>query len=162
MIINILIYCYSLATISSFFHFLFRFPMAKIDFRTLSRGEQEKIGKELWGALESAEREGCLLDFLHELLTPSERVMLGRRIRIAKHLLTGASLKETSKSLGVGLSTVRDVDKWLRKHCKEYKKMFAPLCDAVQRDVSSGENMSLKNRYPLVSLLFLLMMSDKR
>ena len=45
--------------------------------------------------------------FLKELLTPSERIMLGRRIWIARLLLSGHTHAEIGKKLEVGPNTCK-------------------------------------------------------
>ncbi|MES2203362.1 MAG: Trp family transcriptional regulator [Patescibacteria group bacterium] len=59
--------------------------------------------------------------FLRDLLTPSERIMLGRRIMIARKLLAGRSYSEIEEEMRVGRDTVWRVQKWLDDQTKGYE-----------------------------------------
>lgn len=77
--------------------------------------------------------------FLRDLLTESERVMLGRRIWIARLLLSGNSQAEIGKRLKVGPNTIWRVQKWLE--------------DQFPGD-GRHDYAALKKKYPLHFLLF--------
>jgi len=67
-------------------------------------------------------------DFFHNFLTPSEKIILARRLRIAKILLQGCSPTQVRKELGVGVSTVQWVQNWIRDELEERKaKQKLPL-----------------------------------
>ena len=96
--------------------------------------------------------------FLKDLLTESERVMLGRRIMIARLLLAGASRREVAERMGVGLDTIARVTLWLADQMPGYEKAIAGLERAYnKRDQKFEENKrfaALKRKYPLHFLLF--------
>ena len=96
--------------------------------------------------------------FLRDLLTPSERVMLGRRILIARMLLRGDSFREIEESLGVGQETIHRVKRWLRDELPGYEQAVRGLeAELKKRKTLHELNHSfanLKRKYPLYFLLF--------
>jgi uncharacterized protein YerC len=67
-------------------------------------------------------------DFFHNFLTPSEKIILARRLRVAKMLLQGYSQVQVRKKLGVGVSTIQFVQNWIRDELAERKsKQSLPL-----------------------------------
>jgi len=69
----------------------------------------------------------CSLDrvetekFFSDFLTPSEKVIFSRRLRIAKMLLQGYGPTQVRKKLGVGVSTIQFVQNWIRDELEERK-----------------------------------------
>lgn len=98
--------------------------------------------------------------FLRDLLTVSERIMLGRRIIIAEMLLEDKSYDEITQQLGAGRHTVRKVHRWLLDQHSGYEKAIKGLKREVQdRRYRAGYRREavlrrLKKRYPLYFLLF--------
>jgi uncharacterized protein YerC len=113
----------------------------------------------LYTASSSIKGRDAMKLFLRDLLTPSERIMLGRRIIIARMLMAGNSYSQIGKRLHVGYATVRRVHKWLEDQfpgfensIKEMEKEF----DRRAGKVSTGNSLvaRLKKKYPLHFLLF--------
>jgi uncharacterized protein YerC len=52
-------------------------------------------------------------DFFKDLLTPSEALMLSNRVMIAKRLVEGFNYEDIRKELGVGYTTINNVNRWL-------------------------------------------------
>jgi uncharacterized protein YerC len=100
-------------------------------------------------------------EFLKDLLTPSERIMLGRRIWIARLLLSGESQAEIGRILKVGPNTVWRVEKWLSDKMPGYEKAIAGLEKEMTHRAEKREAYAepfsfraLKKKYPLHFLLF--------
>ncbi len=101
--------------------------------------------------------------FLRDLLTESERVMLGRRIIIARKLLAGESHRDIERQLRVGRDTVWRVQKWLSDQLPGYEKAIQRLEKELRKRQKRHENKKLyatsalyrlKKKYPLYFLLF--------
>ena len=99
--------------------------------------------------------------FLRDLLTESERIMLGRRIWIARLLLAGVSHKDIGEELKVGPNTVWRVQHWLRDQLPGYEKALSGLekemdrrALALERKDNPFSYAALKKRYPLHFLFF--------
>ena len=100
--------------------------------------------------------------FLRDLLTPSERIMLGRRILIAQRLLAGDSIRLISDDMKVGCDTVYRVQRWLHDQLPGYeqaiKEMEKEFAGRRQRSedkklYASSALYRLKKKYPLHFLL---------
>lgn len=99
--------------------------------------------------------------FLRDLLTPSERIMLGRRIWIARLLIVGTPQLEICKQLKVGRNTVWRVGKWLDDTFPGYEQAIKQLEKemdqrAIKREIKTNPfgYAALKKKYPLHFLLF--------
>lgn len=99
--------------------------------------------------------------FLKDLLTHSERIMLGRRIWIARLLLAGYSQREIGERLKVGPNTVSKVERWLGDQFPGYESALQGLETELDRRAVRRESFAdpfsfaaLKRKYPLHFLLF--------
>lgn len=103
--------------------------------------------------------------FLRDLLTESERIMLGRRIMIARHLLNGDTYEDIQSRLKVGNSTIHRVGKWLDDQLPGYEEVVIAI--KREEDRRSGRRAQigtfahLKKRYPLHFLLFTIVEETK-
>lgn len=97
--------------------------------------------------------------FLRDLLTPSERIMLGRRIIIACMLMSGISYEETAVRLRVGHATIGRVHRWLKDQFPGFEQAIKGMQDEFKkRDekklYATSALYRLKKKYPLHFLLF--------
>lgn len=100
--------------------------------------------------------------FLKDILTESERVMVGRRILIAQRLLRDISYEQIVAELKVGMDTITRVHQWLLDEDqgleKAIRKLEGKLLDRKKIKDETGYTplsfKSLKQRYPLHFLLF--------
>ena len=125
----------------------------------LSKSEKMVTLDTLYIAASNVRGRDAMKAFLKDLLTPSERIMLGRRIIIARLLLSGETYSEITKRMGVGHDTINRVQKWLEDQFPGYE-------DAVKRveeEFSKREEKKLyyestlyqlKKKYPMHFLLF--------
>ncbi len=124
--------------------------------------EKEKIATldALYTAVASLKGREAMKSFLRDLLTESERIMLGRRILIARMLLRGDSSSEIAEMLGVGLDTVYRVERWL----KDEFPGFENAVHGIEKEDARREKKrqqadpfsfaALKRKYPMHFLLF--------
>jgi uncharacterized protein YerC len=98
---------------------------------------------------------------LRDLLTHSERIMLGRRIWIARLLLSGYSYRDIGTRLHVGPHTIRKVEYWLSDQFPGYESAITDLEKELDRRAVAREASedpfsfaTLKRKYPLHFLLF--------
>ncbi len=98
--------------------------------------------------------------FLKDLLTPSERIMLGRRILIARSLIGGESVLSIAEEMKVGFGTVYRVERWLNDQFPGFENAVRGMeMEHVKRhkDKEYLEPFTfrwLKKKYPLHFLLF--------
>lgn len=101
--------------------------MAKFDHRRLSATERSSLLGEFWSLLDALQKARGLRTFLEGFLTPSERVMFARRLQIATHLMEGRTTSEIRERLGVGLSTIESVDRWLERGFGDYRRTLPEI-----------------------------------
>ncbi|MEK7108918.1 MAG: Trp family transcriptional regulator [Patescibacteria group bacterium] len=82
--------------------------------------------------------------FLRDLLTSSERIMLGRRIMIARKLLAGNSHREIEADMEVGKDTIWRVQRWLDDQAKGYEHAVSKL----EREMDARHFRKRKSKYP--------------
>ncbi len=115
----------------------------------------------LYTAAGSLKGRAAVKLFLKDLLTHSERIMMGRRIWIARMILTGHSRREIGKRLNVGPGTVSNVAKWLDDQFPGYEEALRGVQRefdkrAVDREARADpfSFAALKRKYPIHFLLF--------
>jgi TrpR-related protein YerC/YecD len=67
--------------------------------------------------------------YLLDLLTPTEQVMLAKRLAIAALFVQGATYKEVAQKLSVSTATVARVNLWLRSSGAGYKAAVEKIKD---------------------------------
>lgn len=97
--------------------------------------------------------------FLRDLLTPSERVMLGRRIIIARMLLAGVPYEDIARRMRVGHATVGRVHRWLHDQLPGYEQAIKGMEEEFKKRrekklYATNALYRLKKKYPLHFLLF--------
>ena len=101
--------------------------------------------------------------FLRDLLTESERIMLGRRVLIARYLLTKMTFDDISERLKVGYDTIGRVQRWLDDQFPGYEQAIREMeKEFAKRKKGSDERrlyatsaiFRLKKKYPMHFLLF--------
>ncbi len=127
----------------------------------LSPEDQAFTRKVLFEAAKVARNTSQLEKFLDGLLTPSEQIMLGRRIWISRMILENKRYDEISERLLVGHNTIAKVELWLRGLLPDYGEHIArevKRSTEARRKRAARYNRfglaALKMRYPLHFLLF--------
>jgi uncharacterized protein YerC len=115
----------------------------------------------LYTAASTLKDRAAMKTFLKDLLTVSERIMLGRRIWIARLLLEGQTALDISQKLKVSLRTVYNVERWLGDQFKGYEQAVRGLERVMDERAVRHESFAdpfsfaaLKHKYPLHFLLF--------
>lgn len=135
--------------------------MAKFDPYSFSSKERDKILDEFYSIVTSLKNKEQTINFFKDLLTPSEAIMLTRRIQIAKLLLQGHDYREIAAKLKTGIDTVAKVQRWLKNGFGGYIKALERIVDEEEYRIRRKENIEaskevnpnslegLANRYPL-------------
>ena len=133
----------------------------KVKIQKLSKQERIETLDSLYTAAGTVRGRDAMKRFLRDLLTSSERVMLGRRIMIARRLLAGVSHRNIATEMKVGGDTVWKIARWLDDQIPGYEDAVKGLeketqkrCTAHRRSVSQHPLAILKRKYPLHFLLF--------
>lgn len=84
-----------------------------------------------------------VIDFLIGTLTPSEILMVARRIHIAKMIVGGESYEEIRKQLSVGYQNIASVQRLLQKKNSGYKKQIENQLQKEKRE-SGKKGLDMK------------------
>jgi len=129
--------------------------------KDLSDQERMETLDMLYTAAGTIKGRDATKEFLKDLLTPSERIMLGRRIWIARLLLQGYSQAHIGEKLQVGPNTIWKIEKWLDGQMPGYANAIKGLEKEMKTRTDKqeiGKNpfsyKALKKKYPLHFLLF--------
>ncbi|MEA2007006.1 MAG: YerC/YecD family TrpR-related protein [Patescibacteria group bacterium] len=108
--------------------------MARRKIYEVDKRERYRMLDEFFQMVAQIKTKQTAASFFKDLLTPSESLMLVRRIEIAKLLLAGWNYRDISEKLKVGVNTINSVNRWLfsgfggyyselknAKNMKEYK-----------------------------------------
>lgn len=116
----------------------------------------------LYTAIASLKSRDEIKNFLKDLLTESERIMIGRRILIAQRLLEDKSYDQIIEELHVGIDTITRVHRWLEDESDGYEKaiknlkkeLFSRKLKAEKPPLDPFSFAWLKKKYPLHFFLF--------
>lgn len=138
-----------------------KLPYMKKRSSELSDQERIKTLDMLYTAASSVSGREAMKLFLRDLLTESERIMLGRRIWIARLLLQGAQYDDIASELKVGYSTIYRIERWLNDQLPGYEQALVGLEKemdkrALKREMKENPfgYAKLKKKYPLHFLFF--------
>lgn len=132
--------------------------------KDFSRVNHKDTTEAFIGAALGANNDKHLRNFLEELLTESEKLMLGRRLLIARMLLLGVPQNEIRLRLRVSPNTVWKVNKWLVEQLPDYGTALKKTSVSKTGSKSIGKSLyrnydplsftALKKKYPMHFLLF--------
>ena len=134
----------------------------------LTAADQKKTRELLFAAAEDALKNNATKEFLSGLLTPSEQIMLGRRIWIARLLLENKTYHNIDEQLHVGPNTIMRTELWLQGLLPDYDEILKQVekeeIAASRRQVAKDRRRAaasnpfgfeaLKLKFPLHFLLF--------
>jgi uncharacterized protein YerC len=130
----------------------------KVRARNLTSKQKMVTLDSLYSATGSLRGRDAMKLFLRDLLTESERIMLGRRIIIARMLIAGKSYENIQDELGVGVTTISKVHRWLNDQLPGYEQAIQGLEKIHKSRMLKFEAKkrfaNLKRKYPLHFLLF--------
>lgn len=131
----------------------------KVRAKTLSDQQRIETLDALYTAAGSLRGREAMKLFLRDLLTESERIMLGRRITIARRLIAGNSYNEIAAELKVGHDTIHRVRRWLEDQLPGYEQAIQGLETefkkrAEKKHYATSALYRLKKKHPGHFLLF--------
>lgn len=101
--------------------------MSQVSKRVLSREARERIFEIFWQSLASCSDQKTVAKFLEDLLTPTEKIMLAKRVSIAFLLLKGYSYRVINDSLKVSNPTIWTVNLWLKEKGLGYQEVLGKI-----------------------------------
>jgi uncharacterized protein YerC len=128
--------------------------------RDLTQDERMETYDALYTAAGTVRGRAAMKLFLRDLLTESERIMLGRRILIARALIDEETPAAIAARLSVGMDTVYRVQRWLEDQFPGFETAIAEMKSGMAKRKNKIEHAVpfsfqwLKKKYPLHFLLF--------
>lgn len=135
----------------------------KIKAKELSDKQRIETLDALYTAAGTVRGREAMRLFLRDLLTESERIMLGRRILIARELIAGSIYDDIAAELRVGHDTIYRVHRWLLDQLPGYELAVKEMEKEFGKRRKKWEDKKLyatstlyrlKKKYPLHFLLF--------
>lgn len=95
-------------------------------------------------------------NFFKDILTPSESLMITRRIEIAKMLLAGLNYRDIKTKLKVGDNTINYVNRWLYTGFGGYLKELQESGNRreAMKQLPTSQWQMIKKKYPAHYLIF--------
>jgi len=109
--------------------------MSKVRFYDVDKKERIRVIGELYEVIAELKSKDEVFRFLFGLFTPSEVLMIARRIQVAKMLLDKASYESINKKLKVSHQTTRKVEHWLKSDEDRRKLINLKLNNIKKRSV---------------------------
>jgi uncharacterized protein YerC len=131
----------------------------KVRSKELSDKERITILDTLYTAAGTVRGRNAMKEFLRDILTESERIMVGRRLLIARLLIGGKTYDEITLQLRVGHDTIGRVVRWLDDQMPGYenalKGLEVELSKRADKKLYATSALArLKKKFPLHFLLF--------
>lgn len=103
--------------------------MTKVSRRPLAKGEKNKLQRQLWRALVRTRREADALAFFGEILTPTEVMMLTKRLEALRMLNQRRSYREIRERLKVMPNTITRLSNILHRQGDHFRKLLLVLLE---------------------------------
>jgi uncharacterized protein YerC len=101
--------------------------MSKVRVYSIDKNERYRVVGEFFELIVALRTKKEVIDFLIGLFTPSETLMIARRVQIAKLLLEDDDYEVIRKKLKVSNQTISKVEHWLMSDEQKNKTIVAKL-----------------------------------
>ncbi len=101
--------------------------MAQVSRLPLPKALSLQMQKLFYKSLAELTTEEDVADFLNDLLTPTEKVMLQKRLAIAFLLQKGYDQRTIHRIMKVSVTTVNSVNFWLKNQGKGYRNIIEKM-----------------------------------
>lgn len=98
--------------------------MAQVSGRKISSKVEKRIFDLFFHTIAQLTNESDVSAFLDDFLTPTERIMLAKRLSIALMLVKGYDYRTIQSTLKVSLPTVSSVSVWVKYRGRGYQKIL--------------------------------------
>ena len=128
--------------------------MAKVNPYQIDQKEKYVVVNDMFEVVSSLKNKKDISSFFLGLLTPSEALMVARRIQVAKMIIDGHSYEEIRKKLGVGNSNIQQIDRWIHGDGEDFTNLIKSKVGKVDKKRKRNYNPeSLLDKYPYHRLI---------
>ncbi|MFA6159924.1 MAG: Trp family transcriptional regulator [Parcubacteria group bacterium] len=99
--------------------------MAKVKSHEIDSKERYTIIGNFFDIIANLKSKKEVVDFFVGLLTPSENLMVARRIQIAQLLIEGEGYETIKNKLKVSFQTITKTERWLHSEDEDYNSWLA-------------------------------------
>ena len=123
--------------------------MAKVKVYSIPKKERYQMVGEFFDIVAQLKTKQDVVDFFIGVLTPSESLMIARRIQIAKLLAKDENYSEVKKKMKVSPKTIQNVYHWLNERNEAYKKLMLKYLKKTQKNKKQTRYYeSMLDKYP--------------
>ncbi|GAF99159.1 unnamed protein product [marine sediment metagenome] len=101
--------------------------MPQVSKKVLDKNVSKKIQDIFLETLSNLKNKDEANQFMYDLLTPTERVMLGKRLAITLMIFKGYAHRDISEALKVSTSTISIITDWLRHEGQGYRQVIKKI-----------------------------------
>ena len=127
--------------------------MAKVKPWSIPRAERKSLLAGLLDLVSGFRKRDEMMDFMFGMLTPSETLMLSRRVRIAQLLLEDMTYDHIRSEMGVGYKTIANVEQWLRSGSEERQVWLSDSIRKLSHTKGEKKNTGNQTRHRSMSPL---------
>lgn len=98
--------------------------MTQISKYPISKAIEKRIFEIFFGTIVNLKNSNDVASFLEDFLTPTEKMMLAKRLAVAVMLAKGYDYREIKKTLRVSFQMVANVSLWLKYKGKGYQSNY--------------------------------------
>lgn len=122
--------------------------MSKVRVHQIDKNERRRIVGELLDVVTGIKSRNEMFELLFRLMTPSEVIMLARRLQIAKMIIGDFGYEVIQKKLHVSHRTIADVEGWIREN-EQRAELIRNRLKAIEKpkNFRYSENMLDKYSY---------------
>ncbi len=88
-------------------------------------------------------------EFLKDLLSEAELLMLARRLQIAELLIEGLTYEQIRKEIKVSFGTIARVQTWLTLYGEGYRKILKRIAKKGKNSAGLSSFDKVKRKYPM-------------
>lgn len=123
--------------------------MSKVKYGKINKREKYQIISDLYEIISKLNSKKEVVDLFVGLLTPSENLMIARRIQIGKKIIEGKSYEKIRKELNVGFDTIAKTENWINGGSEEYSKWIEKMLrKSINENNTKESYKSLLDKYP--------------
>jgi len=118
----------------------------------ISNKEKGNLLQEFCEAISVLNNPKEIIDFITDLLTKQETIMVAKRIKIAKMLIVGKDYQEIRNSLKTSPGTISKINQWLLESGEGFRIIAQRTKRKESKKIKSeySELKKLKRRYPIM------------
>jgi len=101
--------------------------MSQVSSQYIDNKVKRKIERLFSYCIKQCRDDNTVAEFVDDLLTPTEKIMLAKRVAIALMILKKNTYEEIKNKLKVSKSTIWKVSTWLSAKGKGYRKLLSEV-----------------------------------